>query len=177
MAGPASYRKTKKRMQRVGQRNPAPRIRTPPSSAQLKASMAQDLAKFNRSLDQWYQLLKAETRPEQQRLIQGEINIARSAYARRLRQERERIKQVKASGNPAKSAAQYREAQAVLHGTATRPTSMTKQVAKELIEATPPKLRSEFMRKNRSTAGGTCSAARSLCPAPGSRRTPTTRGI
>ena len=148
MAGPASYRKTKKRMQRVGQRNPAPRIRTPPSSAQLKASMAQDLAKFNRSLDQWYQLLKAETRPEQQRLIQGEINIARSAYARRLRQERETIKQVKASGNPAKSAAQYREAQAVLHGTATRPTSMTKKVAKELIEATPPKLRSEFMRKN-----------------------------
>ena len=56
--------------------------------------------------------------------------------------------------NPAKSAAQYREAQAVLHGTATRPTSMTKQVAKELIEATPPKLRSEFMRSRRRNLFG-----------------------
>ena len=52
-----------------------------------------------------------------------------------------------AKTNPAKSAAQYREAQAVLHGTARSATSMTKKVAKELIDATPAKLRSAFMKR------------------------------
>lgn len=51
--------------------------------------------------------------------------------------------------NPAVSGPQYRFAQAVAHGTARTRTSMTKKVARELIEKTPAKLRSQFERKNR----------------------------
>lgn len=50
--------------------------------------------------------------------------------------------------NPAVDAAQYRLAQAVLHGTARTKTGMTKAAAKELIEKTPAKLRSRFMKQN-----------------------------
>lgn len=54
--------------------------------------------------------------------------------------------------NPAVSAAQYRLAEAVLHGTARSKTQMSKKAAKELIEKTPARLRSEFMRSNPSDA-------------------------
>lgn len=50
--------------------------------------------------------------------------------------------------NPARSAAQYRLAEAVLHGTARTKTSMTKKAAQEIIRKTPAKLRSEFMKEN-----------------------------
>lgn len=50
--------------------------------------------------------------------------------------------------NPAVSAAQYRLAEAVLHGTARSKTRMSKKAAKELIEKTPARLRSEFMKEN-----------------------------
>lgn len=50
--------------------------------------------------------------------------------------------------NPAKSAAQYRLAEAVLHGTARGPVRMSKKVAKEIVEATPAKQRSQFMTQN-----------------------------
>jgi hypothetical protein len=47
--------------------------------------------------------------------------------------------------NPARSAKQYRLAQAVLSGKSSR---MPKKVAKELVEATPATQRSRFMRPN-----------------------------
>ena len=50
--------------------------------------------------------------------------------------------------NPAVDAAQYRLAQAVLHGKPRTKTSMSKAAAKELIEKTPAKLRSQFMKQN-----------------------------
>lgn len=55
-------------------------------------------------------------------------------------------KKIKA-GNPAVSSEQYRLAQAVLSGTA-RETGMTKKVAREIVEKTPARMRSEFMREN-----------------------------
>jgi hypothetical protein len=48
--------------------------------------------------------------------------------------------------NPARSAKQYRLAQAVLAGKSSR---MPKKVAKELVEATPAKKRSRFMKHSR----------------------------
>jgi hypothetical protein len=54
----------------------------------------------------------------------------------------------KSRKNPAVDAAQYRLAQAVLHGTARTKTSMSKAAAKELIEKTPARLRSQFMKSN-----------------------------
>ena len=48
--------------------------------------------------------------------------------------------------NPAVSPEQYRLAQAVLHGTVRGPVRMTKKVARELVERTPEKLRSEWSR-------------------------------
>ena len=50
--------------------------------------------------------------------------------------------------NPAVDAAQYRLAQAVLHGTAKTKTSMTKKAAQELIAKTPAAKRSQFMKGN-----------------------------
>ena len=47
--------------------------------------------------------------------------------------------------NPAASAAQYRLAQAVLSGTA-RKTRMSKKVAREIVDRTPARLRSEYSR-------------------------------
>jgi hypothetical protein len=61
--------------------------------------------------------------------------------------------------NPAKSAAQYRLAQAVLAGTA-RQQSMTKKAAQEIISKTPPKLRAQFMR----VTGGTVNGVRARNP-------------
>jgi len=52
----------------------------------------------------------------------------------------------KKSRNPAVDAAQYRLAEAVAHGTARTKTSMTKKAARELIEKTPARLRSQFMK-------------------------------
>ena len=51
--------------------------------------------------------------------------------------------------NPAKSATQYRLAQAVLSGTA-RQTRMSRKVAQEIIDRTPARLRSEYSRSNPS---------------------------
>lgn len=50
--------------------------------------------------------------------------------------------------NPATSAAQYRLAEAVLHGRVRTKTGMSKKVAREIIEATPAKQRSAFMTHN-----------------------------
>ena len=50
--------------------------------------------------------------------------------------------------NPATSAKQYRLAEAVLHGRVRAKTGMSKKVAKEIVDATPAKQRSEFMRRN-----------------------------
>jgi hypothetical protein len=52
--------------------------------------------------------------------------------------------------NPAVSAAQYRLAEAVLHGTARGPVRMSKAVAKEIVDRTPAKQRSEFIRPNQA---------------------------
>jgi hypothetical protein len=52
----------------------------------------------------------------------------------------------KSRKNPAVDAAQYRLAQAVLHGTARTKTGMTKAAAQELISKTPAKQRSRFMQ-------------------------------
>ncbi len=58
------------------------------------------------------------------------------------------IKRAFAKGaNPARSATQYRLAAAVLGGTA-RTSSMPRKVAQEIVDRTPAKLRSEFMRQN-----------------------------
>ena len=54
----------------------------------------------------------------------------------------------KSRKNPALDAAQYRLAQAVLHGTVATKTSMTKKAAQELIDKTPAQLRSKFMKSN-----------------------------
>jgi hypothetical protein len=48
--------------------------------------------------------------------------------------------------NPAVSPKQYRLAEAVLHGTARGPVRMSKKVAKEIVDRTPAKQRSEFMK-------------------------------
>jgi hypothetical protein len=53
----------------------------------------------------------------------------------------------KARGNPAVSAEQYRLAQAVLSGTA-RQTHMSPEAAREIVDRTPAKLRSEYSRRN-----------------------------
>src|ERR1700689_1395410 len=50
--------------------------------------------------------------------------------------------------NPAVSAKQYRLAEAVLHGTVRGKSRMSKAAAQDLIDATPAKLRSEFMQKH-----------------------------
>lgn len=50
--------------------------------------------------------------------------------------------------NPAKSAAQYRLAQAVLSGTVRGKSKMSRKVAQEIVDRTPAKLRSEFMKAN-----------------------------
>lgn len=52
--------------------------------------------------------------------------------------------------NPAASGAQYRLAQAVLSGTAR--TEMPKSVAQEIVDRTPAKLRSKFMKQNPESA-------------------------
>jgi len=58
------------------------------------------------------------------------------------------MSQVQNSKNPAISGEQYRLAQAVLSGTYYSPTGMTTKVAREIVERTPKKLRSEFMKRN-----------------------------
>lgn len=56
--------------------------------------------------------------------------------------------------NPAESAAQYRLAQAVLSGSAR--SSMPRKVAQEIVDQTPAKLRSQYMRQNTcKSSGGT----------------------
>jgi hypothetical protein len=50
--------------------------------------------------------------------------------------------------NPAVSRAQYRLAQAVLSGTALEAGHMTPAVAREIVERTPARLRSKFMKPN-----------------------------
>lgn len=60
--------------------------------------------------------------------------------------------------NPAESAAQYRLAQAVLSGTA-RATSMTKKVAREIVDRTPAKLRKLFSKRNPEEAAAELSEA------------------
>ncbi len=55
--------------------------------------------------------------------------------------------------NPAKSAAQYRMAQAVLSGTA-KYGNMPRKVAQEIVDRTPAKLRSAFMKANRGCVNG-----------------------
>lgn len=57
-------------------------------------------------------------------------------------------KRAKRRGNPAVDAAQYRLAQAVLHGKPYSKTTMTKAAAREIIEKTPARLRSEFSKRN-----------------------------
>jgi hypothetical protein len=53
----------------------------------------------------------------------------------------------KARGNPAVSPEQYRLAQAVLSGTA-RETHMSREAAREIVDRTPAKLRSQFSQRN-----------------------------
>jgi hypothetical protein len=53
----------------------------------------------------------------------------------------------RAKGNPAVSPEQYRLAQAVLSGTA-RQTHMSPEAAREIIDRTPARLRSEYSRRN-----------------------------
>jgi hypothetical protein len=53
----------------------------------------------------------------------------------------------KARGNPAVSPEQYRLAQAVLSGTA-RQTHMSPEAAREIVDRTPAKLRSEYSKRN-----------------------------
>ena len=60
--------------------------------------------------------------------------------------------------NPAESARQYRLAQAVLSGTA-RAASMTKKAAQEIVDRTPAKLRSLFMKQNPEHAAAALSEA------------------
>jgi len=74
----------------------------------------------------------------------------KKAYRRKvaLQDKMHKILERYRRGNPVKSGAQFRLAQAVLHGTARTPTTMTKKAAKELIDKTPAALRSKFMRAN-----------------------------
>jgi hypothetical protein len=55
--------------------------------------------------------------------------------------------------NPAVSGAQYRLAQAVLTGTA-RTSSMPRKVAQEIVDRTPAKLRSEYIKSTGGTVNG-----------------------
>jgi hypothetical protein len=55
--------------------------------------------------------------------------------------------------NPAVSAEQYRLAQAVLSGTVRTPTHMTKAVAREIVDRTPARLRSEYSRYTENPGG------------------------
>lgn len=60
--------------------------------------------------------------------------------------------------NPAKSAEQYRLAQAVLSGTA-RKAGMSKSAAQEIVDRTPAQLRRLFMKKNPEDAAAALSEA------------------
>jgi hypothetical protein len=78
-----------------------------------------------------------------------EINLKghsrdRAKRLRELKEKRDRLEGLEVL-NPARSAKQYRLAQAVLSGKSSR---MPKKVAKELVEATPAKQRSKFMKAN-----------------------------
>lgn len=74
-----------------------------------------------------------------------------------------------AKSNPAVDAAQYRLAQAVLHGRVRTKTSMTKKAAKELIEKTPAAKRAKFMKRN----AGNDSSVRSPTSTSSDVRSPT----
>lgn len=74
-----------------------------------------------------------------------------------------------AKRNPAVDAAQYRLAQAVLHGRVRTKTSMTKKAAKELIEKTPAAKRAKFMKRN----AGNDSSVRSPTSTSSDVRSPT----
>jgi len=78
---------------------------------------------------------------------QFEAMKARMEREIEAQEQHKRAAQAKIS-NPAKSAAQYRLAQAVLSGTARTPTQMTRKVAQEIMDSTPVNLRSEYSRLN-----------------------------
>jgi hypothetical protein len=78
---------------------------------------------------------------------QFEAMKARMEREIEAQEQHKRAAQAKIS-NPAKSAAQYRLAQAVLSGTARTPTQMTRKVAQEIVDSTPEHLRSEYSRSN-----------------------------
>jgi len=63
------------------------------------------------------------------------------------------IKRAFEKSNPARSGAQYRLAQAILSGTA-RTSSMPRKVAQEIVDQTPAKLRSEYMRATGGSVNG-----------------------
>lgn len=75
----------------------------------------------------------------------------------------------RAKSNPAVDAAQYRLAQAVLHGRVRTKTSMTKKAAKESIEKTPAAKRAKFMKRN----AGNDSSVRSPTSTSSDVRSPT----
>jgi len=72
---------------------------------------------------------------------------AAETWARSTGLDDYKIKRSFEKENPAASAVQYRLAQAVLDGTA-RSSTMTKKVAQEIVDKTPAKLRSEYMKRN-----------------------------
>ena len=77
--------------------------------------------------------------------IRSTPRAIRSAYTARTWPVRKQLYGESGRANPAVSAQQYRLAQAVLSGTA-RDTHMSEAAAREIVDRTPAKLRSKFMR-------------------------------
>jgi hypothetical protein len=90
----------------------------------------------------------------------AQLNKERAAEARKERaRSRKRTAYMAAHpgegasiwSNPAVSGVQYRLAQAVLDGTA-RSSTMSKKAAQEIVDQTPARLRSEYMKRNPRTS-------------------------
>lgn len=79
-----------------------------------------------------------------------------------------------ATHNPAVTAEQYRLAQAVLSGTA-RDTHMSEAAAREIVDRTPKRLRSKFMKQNQGIVGS--ALGYSLVPVVGRTADRATRSI
>jgi len=105
---------------------------------QKKAKLREDALETKRM-----EMAERKRKAERKRADELDRRIEKADRDKRWREE--------AKGNPAVSAVQYRLAQAVLDGTA-RSSTMTKKVAQEIVDKTPRKLRSEYMRKNPRTS-------------------------
>lgn len=145
-----------------------------------RKKLEREIAAADRKIDSAEKKLDAaEAKHDKGGMTEARFEQVKARLQREIEaQERHKAK---AQSNPARSAAQYRLAQAVLSGTAR--SSMPRKVAQEIVDQTPAKLRSEYMRQNAcKSSGGT--KARNLrgevsrgSSNPGWKRVKTTYGV